>query len=150
MENASRALILAGSILIAILIIALGVMIFNRAQNSVDTTALSTTEINMFNSKFERYSDNQLGSQVKSMLSFAISNASTNGEDPIRLPTIKFDDVKTAEGGAKATKNLNNYIDNLSTIRNNITSTHTYKVTCSYATTGLIYEITISYIESDT
>lgn len=88
MENASKALIIAGSVLLSILIIAMGVLIFNKAKSSADTTSLDQTEINMFNSKFERYDGTQLGSQVKSLMSFAISNASTNGEDPIKLPSF--------------------------------------------------------------
>lgn len=137
MENASKALIIAASVLVAILIVAMGVTIFNRAQNSADMTSLDTTEINMFNSKFERYADNQLGSQVKSLISFAISNASTNKDDPSKLPTVEL-------VGQTYTSD-SDYITNLGNIRNVITSTHTYKVTCSYARTGLIDSITIDY-----
>ena len=60
MENASKALIIAGSILLAILIIAMGVMIFNNAKSAADTSTFDTAEINMFNQKFERYSNDQL------------------------------------------------------------------------------------------
>ena len=35
MENASKALIIAGAILLAILIISLGILIFNQAQDTV-------------------------------------------------------------------------------------------------------------------
>ena len=142
MENASKALIIAASILVAILIVAMGVTIFNRAQNSADMTSLDTTEINMFNSKFERYTDNQLGSQVKSLISFAISNASTNKDDPSKLPTVQFE-TTVATGSTTAANNIETYVDFLGTIRNGITSTHTYKVTCQYAASGLITTIII-------
>ena len=156
MENASKALIMAASVLLAILIIGLGVTIFNRAQSSADTTALDATEINMFNSKFERYSGSQLGSQVKSLISFAISNASVNIEDPVKLPIIDYYN----EGGnlyARANTKYENgsfytkedlasgYIDQLSTIRSAVQSTHTYTVTISHGATGLVDEITINY-----
>ena len=143
MENASKALIIAASVLIAILLIAMGVAIFNKAQSSYDTTSLDATEINMFNSKFERYSDKQLGSQVKSLLSFAISNASTNGDDPVKLPTVT-DGTNTASGGTDATSDISNYVKARGTIRNGILSTHTYKINLEYGSTGLINKITIN------
>ncbi len=150
MENASKALIIAASVLVAILIVAMGVTIFNRAQNSADMTSLDTTEINMFNSKFERYADNQLGSQVKSLISFAISNASTNKDDPSKLPTINLTNsdkynAGPVNGSTDASNAINTYVTNLGTIRNAIVSTHTYKVTCNYAGSGLISEIIIDY-----
>jgi len=139
MENASKALIIAGSVLVAILIIGLGMRIFYQAEGGADMIELSSTEINMFNSKFERYAGTQTGSQVKSLISFAISNAGTNGDDPIKLPTIG-----TATGGCKTEAEVKNYINALSTIRNNIISTSTYTVKCEYAGTGLISKITIT------
>ena len=148
MENASKALIIAASVLIAIMIIALGVTIFNKAQDSADTTSLDITEINMFNQKFERYSDKQLGSQVKSLISFAISNASTNSEEPSKLPTVILQVGRftsgNATGGTTASNNINNYIDTLSGIRNNILSTHSYNIVCGYGKTGLIDVININ------
>lgn len=143
MENASKALIIAASVLVAILIVAMGVTIFNRAQNSADMTSLDTTEINMFNSKFERYTDNQLGSQVKSLISFAISNASTNKDDPSKLPTVQFG-TTAATGSSTAAADIETYVGSLGTIRNSIISTHTYNVTCQYAASGLITTITIN------
>lgn len=149
MENASKALIIAGSILLAILIIAMGVMIFNNAKNAADTSTFDTAEINMFNQKFERYNNNQLGSQVKSLISFAISNASTNKEEPSKLPSVIFideDGTETkAEGEITASDDNETYIDKLGEMRNVIKSTHTYDVVLNYANTGFIGEIEISY-----
>lgn len=149
MENASKALIIAASVLIAIMIIAMGVTIFNNAQNMGDTTALDATEINMFNQKFERFSNNQLGSQVKSLISFAVTNASTNKDDPSKLPTIKYTQASgstiTAEGEETANGDIDTYIKQLGKIRQDVTSTHTYKVLCDYGTTGLINSIEIKY-----
>lgn len=146
MENASKALIIAASVLVAILIVAMGVTIFNKAQNSADTTSLDQTEINMFNSKFERYANNQLGSQVKSLVSFTISNASTNKDDPSKLPDISLIGNADNNRNKEAISSNTNYVTDLATIRNNITSTHTYKVAFDYDTnTGLITKININY-----
>lgn len=150
MENASKALILAASVLIAILIIAMGVTIFNKAQNSADTSSLDQTEINMFNQKFERYNNTQLGSQVKSLISFAISNASTNKDDPVKLPTVVFTPEvvahgTTVNGNQDASNKIDDYIDGLGGIRNRIVSTHPYTVTLDYGKVGIIEKITIAW-----
>lgn len=156
MENASKALIIAASILIAILIIALGVTIFNKAQDAASTESLDTAEIGMFNQKFEKYStgdsEDILGSQVKTLISTAISNASTNKDDQIKLPDVSFTDkndtTTKAEGHTKVTEQndgLNTYINALSNIKNGINSTHSYTVKCTYGNTGLVTSITIKY-----
>lgn len=148
MENASKALIIAASILLAILLVAMGVRIFNQARNSYDDTALDATEINMFNSKFERYDNSQLGSQVKSLISFAISNASTNPDEPSKLPTFKMTDCADASGGTNITDatTLDSYVDALSAMRKKALSTHPYTVELHYAPkTGLIDTVTITY-----
>ena len=75
MENASKALILAGSILIAIIIISLGVMIFKNMSNSVkDNTTLDKQTIAAFNSRIEPYiGENKSGSQVNTLRDIAIA-----------------------------------------------------------------------------
>ena len=59
MENASKALIIAGAILLSILIIGLGIFIFGQARNSLNSTNLSEYEIQVFNSKIENYFQNK-------------------------------------------------------------------------------------------
>lgn len=82
MENASKALIIAGAILLSILIISLGIMVYNNAKNTVGSASLDKQEIQTFNSDFEKYvGDNKTASEVRTMISEVIaSNASeTNG-----------------------------------------------------------------------
>ena len=55
MENASKALIIAGAILLAILLISLGIMIFNQAQDTVNNSGMSQAQIQTFNNKFLKY-----------------------------------------------------------------------------------------------
>lgn len=45
MENASKALIIAGAILLAILLISLGIMIFNQAQDTVTNSGMTEAEL---------------------------------------------------------------------------------------------------------
>ena len=60
MENASKALIIAGAILLSILIIAIGMFIYNSAQSTINDsmTSFSTQEIEAFNNNFESYKGN--------------------------------------------------------------------------------------------
>ena len=55
MENASKALIIAGAILLSILIISLGIMVYNNAKNTVGSSNLDKQEIQTFNSQWEQY-----------------------------------------------------------------------------------------------
>ena len=55
MENASKALIIAGAILLAILLISLGIYIFSQAQNVVNDSGFSKAEIQTFNNQFLKY-----------------------------------------------------------------------------------------------
>ncbi len=68
MENASKALIIAGAILLAILLISLGIMIFNQAQDSVQNSGMSKAEVQTFNSAFTKYEGTKKGSDVKALI----------------------------------------------------------------------------------
>jgi len=58
MENASKALIIAGAILLAILIISLGIMVYRQASDIVKNNGMEEVEVNAFNTKFVRYVGN--------------------------------------------------------------------------------------------
>ena len=82
MENASKALIIAGAILLSILLISLGIMIFNQAQDTVNNSGMSQAEIATFNNQFLKYEGAQKGSVVKSMINEVIaSNSDDNHKD---------------------------------------------------------------------
>ena len=57
MDNASKALIMAGAILIAVMLISLGVLLFNQGQEIAKTSAqgLGQQTINSHNAQFEKY-----------------------------------------------------------------------------------------------
>ena len=66
MENASKALIIAGAILIAILLIGIGVGLINALNNPMDiaTGQLDEQAKKMINSKFENYAGKQSGKNI--------------------------------------------------------------------------------------
>ena len=68
MENASKALIIAGAILLAILIISLGILIYNQASGVVNNNAMSEVETQNFNQKFTQYEGNSVrGTTVRAL-----------------------------------------------------------------------------------
>ena len=84
MENASKALVIAGAILISILIIGLGVFIFNSASSTVKKADLTSQEAQAQNSQFEAYfGDNRSAAEVKQLCSLVRSNniSSNTAED---------------------------------------------------------------------
>ena len=90
MENASKALIIAGAILLSILIISLGIMVYNNAKETVGSTSLNSQEIQTFNSQWEAYvGTNETAAEVNSMISAVIaSNAAETNSGTNRTVTI--------------------------------------------------------------
>lgn len=81
MENASKALLIAGAILICILLIAIGMYIYNSAQGTINTAAaqMGQQEKEMYNAKVSKYVGNsKKGSDVKLMIEEIISNNNQN------------------------------------------------------------------------
>ena len=86
MENASKALIIAGAILLAILLISLGIMIFNQAQSAIDGSGMSDAELTAFNQKFTKYEGKQKGSTIRSMVQEVMANNnSSEASDETRI-----------------------------------------------------------------
>lgn len=88
MENASKALIMAGAILIAILLISAGLIILNSTKGVTEQggKAAKTLEAETFNSQFTKYcGDRVLGSKVKDLYSFVASYKSANSDANISI-----------------------------------------------------------------
>lgn len=70
MENASQALIIAGAILLAILLIAIGMFIFNKANTSIMDAAkgMDQNAIAVVNGKFTPYQGTISGTQLKALI----------------------------------------------------------------------------------
>ena len=85
MENASKALIIAGAILIAILLIGIGVMVMRGASAPVEqaTDQASAQAIEMYNSKFAGYAGIQTSAVAKELLNQVIATNATNPNNQI-------------------------------------------------------------------
>lgn len=118
MENASKALLIAGSILVVILLIAMGVRVFNSTSGTTDSVegTMQTTEATMFNNKFTQYVGTKSATQARSLINMVISNNATNTNHTVTInsssPNINM------ELNAKVTiqvfdNNNDGFIDNI-------------------------------------
>ena len=149
MENASKALIIAGSILLSILIIALGMYIFSSTNGVTDDTTLSQMETSTFNGKFEKFKGLQNGTQVAALIDALISNF--NGtESNDEIPNVAFYD-----DGANGQATVNFVAgtgtkSNLKDIKKDLQSSHRYYVEMdTNDDTDLIHGIVITYNKGD-
>ena len=140
MENASKALIIAGAILLAILIISLGIMIYNQASGVVNNNAMSEVDISTFNNKFTQYEGtNVRGAQVKALLQQIATNNVTYQDDTSRQVAVK---IGSGEGEGQK-------ITNASTLAATINTGKTYNVSSTTdGKTGLIKNINIAEVSS--
>ena len=101
MENASKALIIAGAILISILLISLGIVIYNSAKDAASTDQMDDFQVSAFNSKFTQYEGKKSGSQVKSLIDDVL--ACNANKDRGRKIAVTGDVVTVDEGAVNAT-----------------------------------------------
>jgi len=92
MENASKALIIAGAILLSILIIAIGMYIYTSSHNSISEAGsqISEQEKTSFNQQWNTYEGAQGGNNVKALLQKLIANCNTNAQEDQRLVDVEL------------------------------------------------------------
>lgn len=75
MENATKALIIAASVLVTMLIITLGLVIYNKTAETADRINMSGYEIQAFNEKFDKYNgEKYTGSEVMAMIKMVFNH----------------------------------------------------------------------------
>ena len=81
MENATKALLIAAAVLIAILLISLGVGVFNSASEQMDKADLSEYEAQKFNDKFTPYAGTNIsGSDVNALVEAVVNSNNAPGQ----------------------------------------------------------------------
>lgn len=170
MENASKALIIAGAILLSILIIAIGMYIYTSSHNSISEAGsqISEQEKTSFNQQWNTFEGAQGGNNIKALLQKVISNCNTNAEEEQRLVNVYCSRAKASEnngtwfyyvfdiniGNATSDKNSSDNdlgaIPALTKLRSNIEARHTYYVSLEYSPeTSLVSAITIKYEKTE-
>ncbi len=124
MENASKALLIAGAILICIVLISVGMMIVSSATDVVDSSSDTTKQqaVQAFNSTFNNYQGTQKGSAIKTLLETISTSNSTNASGHTISVTI------TLEAGG-ASQDLGDDSTQITSQAADIVSSAKYKVT---------------------
>ena len=140
MENASKALLIAGAILIVIVLISIGVLIVNRSSSVTDQASdfANQSSVQSFNRQFEIYYGTQQGSSVKNLLSaIAANNAQTTGSHKIKVTIVASGSTEALSG----TDNSTSISAKISEVKNS----QKYKVDqTAMNTDGYITEIKIT------
>ena len=102
MENATKALLIAAAVLIAILIISLGLVVYNSSAETVNQANLSQQEVQAANEKFARYNGtNKRGSEVNAMLN-TVLNANVDAAAGETGRQVAVSGAVTLAGNAKS------------------------------------------------
>ena len=145
MENASKALIIAGAILLSIAIIGIGMFVYNSVSDTITGAAdMSDQEIQAYNGEFTTYGgENKRGSQVKALCD-KVSSHNLAAPDPSELIALVSGTATdptpapTQEDAAGTTSS------EINQIKNTILSGKTYTVTFGHdKDTGKVTQIGI-------
>ena len=75
MENASKALIIAGAILLAIVLVSLGVLVINNARKDLNDKNMDEASIQAFNKNITQYcGKNKSGTEMNSLMAAVMSS----------------------------------------------------------------------------
>ena len=146
MENASQALIIAGAILLAILLIAVGMFIFNKANSAVQDSAGQMDQNAI--QEFESYQGKISGTQLKALISVWGQEIATYKAKDVPASSYISLTQLAGKGPHKLTgveKNESSAAKILA-LRNQIQDLAQYEVAFAYYDTGLIKEIQVGKI----
>lgn len=134
MENASKALIIAGAILLSILLISLGIVIFNQAKDVVSGSGMTQAEQQSFNAKFTQYQGTQKGSAIRSMVQEVMANNNSDeASDETRVAiNVTNRGVPVDSDGNASLVSLDPTADASPTYGSDFKNTKTYTVTPKY------------------
>ena len=146
--------LLGAGIVVPILIVSIGLFIYNSASSTItdSISSLSTQEVEAFNNQFTSYEGKQTGSNVRALMGRLIANANTYSDECSKVPQVYINQMSEESSESMEvtyTENddgdTNNYINDLGEIRNLIETKHEYYIEITYQNNGLIDYIQISY-----
>lgn len=162
MENASKALLIAGAILICILLIAIGMYIYQSAQGTINTAAaqMGQREKEMYNATINRYvGTSKKGSDVKQMINDVISQNNQNVNESGKFISVLNNGVAGYTGNVNALCAAANVYQNSASLNNQanidaataemrnlaqrVSAGKNYDVT-SYQEDGIIYAVIVT------
>lgn len=108
-----------------------GTSMYNTSVDTIQSTSqsMNQAEVSTFNAKFEQYSGNLRGAQVRALIqSVMMSNTSSDKKVVINFNNTNYSD------------------DNISTLNSNISAQKNYNVKCDYDSNGYVNLISINDI----
>lgn len=140
MENASKALIIAGAILLSILIIGLGMFIYQQASGAMGNANLDPQKIQAYNSEFTSYEGTKSGTQVRALLDVVRNHNLANTDDPSLNVTAMTDSAASVTAAPTALVTASAIND----IKKTVNAGKTYTVDFGYdANSGFIVAVGI-------
>lgn len=125
MENATKALLIAAAVLVAVMLITLTLNVFQQGQNAVSNADMSDAEMQAFNTKFTTFEGtNRSTGDVNSLLNTVLTNNQKSDND-----------VTVSVDGTEKINATTNSFDNLS-------GSSRYTITCTM-TNGMVSSITV-------
>ncbi len=136
MENATKALLIAAAVLVAILIISFGLVIYNKSTTATDSADLTATQIQAQNEKFAKYEgENQRGSVVNALLETALTNNTTATSDGAKVNVYMGSGTSSLLVGTTSTS-----------ISSKADTSKLYNIKCSRNKSGVINQINIEQV----
>ena len=140
MEYASKALIIAGAILLAIAIIGIGMYVYNNASEAMSGTDLTEEQVNTYNEQFTRYQGSIQGSRAKTLCNTVAGHNRTATDDSEKIGVFtedKGDPYDAGQTEGTTTTEIN-------TVSNSLQSGLTYNVSFGYdSVTGMVTAVYI-------
>lgn len=148
MENASKALIIAGAILLSILIIGLGMFIYQQAADVMGNTGLTAQEVQAYNSKFLNYEGQKNGASVRALCDLIRNHNNTDAADDTSL---QIGILYGQKGIEKTEDNIDDEVTYsvVTEVKNAIKSGKTYNVQFGVAKSGKIISATITDVKAN-
>ncbi len=124
MENASKALIIAGAILLSILIIGLGMFVYTQAKGVLDGINMDSTKVEAYNGEFLEYEGTQSGANARALYNLIRGHNTANIDDPSLQITLTIDGNDFETSATKAVPTATVSLPN-----NTLKAGNTYNVT---------------------
>ena len=142
MENATKALLIAVAVIIAIVVIGLALIPLTSGQKLIeDNSDMNDIEVSTYNAKFESYfGGNVSGTKTKQLVKIINQHNKANSDDPSRIITISGDTGMTAPSTGDKTYNTS-VIGTGDAYKIEADPDHTNK---GYTSGGLIQQIKIT------
>lgn len=146
MENASKALIIAGAILLSIAIIGVGMFVFQNVSGLITSSSnMSQEQINTYNSEFTSYEGDIRGSKAKNLCK-TVRTHNLNAQDSSEKIILQTTDISDPENCPAPTKDgeTGTTTTEINKIDSGLLSGKTYTVTLGYdKSSGLVTTISI-------